>query len=42
MYSIGRGIKSKVNSLKQILLNKPCEIIALKHLKQNEKVSITG
>ena len=44
MYSSARGIKSKVNSLKQILLNKPCEIIALCeiHLKQNEKVSIAG
>ena len=44
MYSSARGIKSKVNSLKQILLNKPCEIIALceTHLKQNKKVSIAG
>ena len=43
MYSNARGIMSKVSSLKQILIKKPCEIIALweTHLKQNEKVSIT-
>ena len=40
MYSNARGIKSKVNSLKQILINNPCEIIALSetHLNQNENV----
>ena len=40
MYSNARGIKSKVNSLKQILINNPCEIIALceTHLNQNENV----
>ena len=42
MYSSARGIKSKVNFLKQILINSPCEIIALceRHLKQNKKISI--
>ena len=44
MYSNARGIKSKVNSLKQILINKSSEIIALcrTHLKQNEKVNVPG
>ena len=44
MYSNARGIKSKVNSLKQILINKPSEIIAScgTHLKQNEKVNVPG
>ena len=44
MYSNARGIKLKVNSLKQILINKPSEIIALcgTHLKQNEKVNVPG
>ena len=44
MYLYARGIKSKVISLKQILINNPCEIIALceTHLKQNEKVNVPG
>ena len=43
MYSSERCIKSKVNSLKQILIKKPFEITALceTQLKQSEKVSIT-
>ena len=44
MYSNTRGIKSKVNSLKQILINNHCEIVALceTHLKQNKKVNVQG
>ena len=44
MHSSARGIKSKANSLKQILINNPWEIIALceTHLKQNEKVNVPG
>ena len=39
-----RGQKVKLNSVKQILINNPCKIIALceTHLKQNEEVSIRG
>ena len=44
MFSNARGIKSKLISLKQILIKNPCEIIALfeTHFKQNLKVNVPG
>ena len=44
MFSNARGIKSKLISLKQILIKNPCEIIALceTHIKQNFKVNVPG
>ena len=44
MFSNARGIKSKLISLKQILIKNPCEIIALceTHIKQNLKVNVPG
>ena len=44
MFSNARGIKSKLISLKQILIKNPCEIIALceTHFNQNLKVNVPG
>ena len=42
IYANARGIKSKMQSLKQIILSKPCHIFAITEtlLKDNEKVNI--
>ena len=44
LYFNERGIKSKINFLKQVLINILCEIIALceTHFQKTEKVSIPG